>query len=42
MVISSEKLKQTAGKTHWYYDPGARDGREKQMNLTPNCVSADF
>lgn len=31
--ISGEKLKLlVVGKTHWYYDPGAR---EKQMNMAP-------
>lgn len=36
-VISGEKLKQlVVGKTRWYYDPGARHSREKQINVAPN------
>lgn len=35
-VISGEKLKQlVVDKTHWYYDPGARHSREKQMDMAP-------
>lgn len=40
-IISGEKLKQlVAGETHWYYDPGARHSREKQMNTAPAYVLA--
>lgn len=40
-IISGEKLKQlVAGKTYLYYDLGARDSREKQMNMAPAYVLA--